>query len=85
MLVWSMTLFGLGILAFLDSFYNYGDIFRRVNSIFFMLLALGLLIRTYMMIKLRTKEKLMTRNAELEQQTTQTGTPTRHEEPELVH
>lgn len=85
MLVWCMTLFGLGILAFLDSFYNYGDIFRRVNSIFFMLLALGLLIRTYMMIKARTKEKLMTRNAELEKQVTHTSTTTKHEEPELVH
>jgi hypothetical protein len=85
MLVWCMTLFGLGILAFLDTFFNYGDIFRRVNSVLFMLLSLGLLIRTYMMIKTQTKEKLISRNNELEKQVTHTGRPTRQEEAELVH
>lgn len=68
MLVWCITLFFLGILAFLDSMFNYGDIFRRVNSIVFMLLALGLLIRTSMMIRLKGKEKLIERNQELEKQ-----------------
>jgi len=83
MIVWCMTLFGLGILAFLDTFFNYGDIFRRVNSVLFMLLSLGLLVRTYMMMKLQTKEKLVNRNTELEKQIGTSG-KTRQEEPELV-
>lgn len=45
MLWWSSILFILGILAFLDSIFNYGEIFRQVNSFFFMLISLGILIR----------------------------------------
>jgi hypothetical protein len=47
MLTWCAVLFVLGILAFLDAIVNppYGDIFRKVNSILFMLISLGMLIR----------------------------------------
>jgi hypothetical protein len=47
MLAWCATLFVLGILAFLDALFNppYGEIFRRVNSLLFMLISLGMLIR----------------------------------------
>jgi hypothetical protein len=47
MLTWCAVLFGLGILAFLDAMINppYGDIFRKVNSLLFMLISLGMLIR----------------------------------------
>ncbi len=45
MLWWSTILFVLGLLAFLDSIFNYGEIFRQVNSFFFMLISLGILIR----------------------------------------
>lgn len=45
MLWWSTILFILGVLAFLDSIFNYGEIFRQVNSFFFMLISLGILIR----------------------------------------
>ncbi len=47
MLTWCAILFVLGILAFLDAMFNppYGDIFRKVNSLFFMLISLGMLIR----------------------------------------
>jgi hypothetical protein len=44
MLIWAAMLFFLGVFSFLDSFFNYGEIFRRVNSVMFMLIALGLLI-----------------------------------------
>jgi hypothetical protein len=37
----------LGVFAFLDSVISppYGDIFRKVNSLLFMLISLGMLIR----------------------------------------
>ena len=72
MLVWCLTLFGLGVLAFLDTFFNYGEIFRRVNSVVFMLLSLGLLVRTRMLTKFGKIEALLRRNAELENQMNQT-------------
>lgn len=47
MFIWCAILFILGISAFLDSILNiYGDLFRQVNSMFFMLISLGLLART---------------------------------------
>lgn len=52
MLVWCSLLFLLGVLAFLDSILNMGDIFRQINSVLFMLLSLGLFLRT------TTKKKL---------------------------
>lgn len=51
MLSWCIVLFGLGVLAFLDTIFNYGEIFRRVNSVMFMLVSLGFLIRIYNMTK----------------------------------
>jgi hypothetical protein len=66
MLIWVTVLFFLGILAFMDSLFNYGDIFRQVNSVLFMLVSLGLLIRTTTKIKLRTVEGYMERIKQLE-------------------
>jgi hypothetical protein len=89
MLVWCMTLFGLGVLAFLDTIFNYGEIFRRVNSILFMLLSLGLLVRTRMLIKFGKLEALLKQSKEHENQTTQTTeSPVAQEkkkEPEKVY
>ncbi|MFQ6003671.1 MAG: hypothetical protein ACE5KJ_07990 [Candidatus Zixiibacteriota bacterium] len=47
MLTWCTILFILGVLAFLDAMISppYGDIFRKVNSLLFMLISLGMLIR----------------------------------------
>ncbi len=56
MLVWCVILFVLGITAFMDSLFNYGDIFRRVNSVLFMLISLGLLVRTTTKMKARRVE-----------------------------
>lgn len=65
MFIWSLVLFGLGILAVLDSQFNYGYIFRSANSAVFMLLSLGILIRTRMLNKMGYKEGLLRKNVEL--------------------
>ncbi|RME26776.1 MAG: hypothetical protein D6800_05955 [Candidatus Zixiibacteriota bacterium] len=54
MFVWCAILFFLGVLAFFDSLFNMGEIFRQVNSVMFMLISLGLFIRTAS--KMRTKK-----------------------------
>ena len=46
MLLWCGILFVLGVMAFLDSIFNMGEIFRRINSVMFLLLSLALLVRT---------------------------------------
>lgn len=66
MLIWSIVLLGLGILAVIDSQVNYGQIFRSANSILFMLLALGVLIRTKILGTRGFREKLVRKNIELE-------------------
>lgn len=66
MFVWCALLFGLGILAFMDSLLNYGEIFRMINSVIFMLVALGLLVRTSMKMKQRVYENLVDRVQQLE-------------------
>lgn len=45
MITWTTILFLLGVLAFLDAIFNYGEVFRRCNSLMFMLISLGVLIR----------------------------------------
>ena len=71
MLAWCTILFGLGVMAFLDTIFNYGEIFRRVNSVVFMLVALGLLVRTSMKMKIKRVEGLITKVEELEEQLAQ--------------
>lgn len=66
--VWCGILLFLGVLAFLDSVMNMGEIFRRVNSVFFMLVSLGLLVRTTMKIKAQKFEQYENRMFNLEQQ-----------------
>jgi len=66
MLVWCGILFALGIVAFMDTLFNYGEIFRRINSVIFMLVSLGLLVRTSMKIRMRTLENLVERVRQLE-------------------
>ncbi len=70
MLSWCIILFGLGVIAFLDTIFNYGDIFRRVNSVVFMLISLGLLVRLSTMTKLKEKENLRENNEQLKNQST---------------
>ncbi len=66
MLVWCSVLFVLGIFAFVDSIFNMGDIFRQVNSVMFMLISLGLLIRTTTKARAKTKEQYEKRIFDLE-------------------
>ncbi len=66
MLTWCTILFGLGIAAFLDTLYNYGNIFRQVNSVLFMLVSLGLLVRTTTKMRLRITEGYIARIEKLE-------------------
>jgi hypothetical protein len=68
MFVWSGILFLLGIAAFLDSLFNYGEIFRQVNSVLFLLVSLALLVRTSVKIKQRTMEHYQQQIYKLEDQ-----------------
>lgn len=68
MLIWCALLFVLGVLAFLDSVFNMGEIFRQVNSVLFLLLSLALLIRTTTKAKEQRKERLQTRVFNLERE-----------------
>jgi hypothetical protein len=68
MLVWCGILFLLGITAFLDSLFNYGEIFRRVNSVLFMLVSLGLLVRTTTKMRTRTIEGYIGKIDQLEKE-----------------
>jgi len=84
MLYWCLTLFALGIMAFLDTFFNYGEIFQRVNSVMFMLISLGLLVRTRMMMKSGKFEKLTEENKIYRQQFTQSDHPVDIKEKETM-
>ncbi len=68
MLTWCGLLFTLGVAAFLDSIFNYGNIFRQINSVLFMLTSLGLLVRTTTKMKTRTIEGYQKRIEQLEQE-----------------
>ncbi len=68
MFVWCGIMFGLGILAFIDSIFNMGEIFRTVNSVLFMLLSLALLVRTTTKMKEKRIENYEARIYGLEQQ-----------------
>jgi len=66
MLIWCSVLLFLGIAAFLDSIFTFGEIFRRINSVLFMLVSLGLLVRTSTKIRIGKREGYEKRIAQLE-------------------
>lgn len=69
MFVWCLVLFILGIVAFLDSiFHLYGNFFRQINSMFFMLISLGILVRTATKMNARKIEGYEERIGGLESQ-----------------
>ena len=68
MLMWSGLLFFLGVLAFVDSVFNMGEIFRRVNSVMFLLISLALLVRTATKMKEKKVENYEQRIFNLERQ-----------------
>jgi hypothetical protein len=66
MLVWCVVLLFLGLAAFMDSIFTFGEIFRKINSVLFMLVSLGLLVRVSTKIKLAKREGQEKRIGELE-------------------
>ena len=68
MLIWSALLFFLGVMAFLDSVFNMGEIFRKVNSVVFLLVSLALLIRTTTKSREQRTEKMQNRVFNLERE-----------------
>lgn len=66
MLIWCSMLLFLGIAAFLDSIFTFGEIFRRINSVLFMLVSLGLLIRTSTKMRLGERENTQKKIEQLE-------------------
>ncbi len=68
MLVWCGVLFFLGITAFLDSLFTFGEIFRKINSVFFMLVSLGLLVRTSTKMKMKVIEGYIEKIKKLEEE-----------------
>lgn len=71
MFVWCAILFVLGLLAFADALFNMGEVFRRANSILFLLISLGLLIRTTTKMKLGKWEDRESRVFDLERRVRQ--------------
>lgn len=68
MLIWSALMFFLGVMAFVDSVFNMGEIFRQVNSVVFLLVSLALLIRTTTKSREQRTEKLQNRVFNLERE-----------------
>lgn len=67
MLLWSAILFILGIAAFLDALFNYGEIFRKINSVLFLLISLAILVRTTTKMKDAKIERYQQQVEDLEQ------------------
>lgn len=80
MLIWCSVLLFLGIAAFLDSIFAFGEIFRKVNSVLFMLVSLGLLVRTSTKIRLAQRENTQEKIQELQAQITELTGNQPHEE-----
>ena len=68
MFIWCAILFILGIAAFVDSIFNMGEIFRTANSVLFLLISLGLLVRTTTKMKSKKVENYEERIFNLERQ-----------------
>ncbi len=79
MFVWCAILFILGILAFVDAIFNMGEVFRRANSIVFLLISLGLLIRTTTKMKLGRWEDRESKVYDLERRVRQLEAEREHE------
>jgi len=71
MFIWCGVLFFLGIMAFVDSMFNMGEVFRKVNSVMFMLISLGLLIRTTTKMKSQKVENYKKKIFSLEREVSQ--------------
>jgi len=68
MLIWCSVLLLLGLTAFLDTIFTQNEIFRTINSVLFMLVSLGLLVRTSTKQRIGRRESYQKRIQELERQ-----------------
>jgi flagellar hook-associated protein FlgK len=68
MLIWCCVLLFLGVSAFLDNIFTQNEIFRTINSVLFMLVSLGLLVRISTKKRIGQIESYLKRIDELEQQ-----------------
>ena len=68
MFIWCAVLFVLGIFSFIDAIMFNSEIFGRVTSVFFLLISLGLLIRTSTKLKKQKIENYENRIFHLEQE-----------------
>jgi hypothetical protein len=68
MLIWCCVLLFLGVTAFLDNIFTQNEIFRTINSVLFMLVSLGLLVRISTKKRIGQTESYLRRIDELEQQ-----------------
>jgi FtsH-binding integral membrane protein len=68
MLVWCAVLLFLGITAFLDNVFTQNEIFRTINSVLFLLVSLGLLVRTSIKQRIGRRESYQKKIEELERQ-----------------
>jgi len=66
MIFWCIMLFLLGIAAFVDTLFNCGEIFRKINATLFFSISLALLVRTTSKKKIAKVEGYEKRIAELE-------------------
>jgi hypothetical protein len=67
MLIWCIILLLLGFLTYLDNFLMQGEIFRGLHPLLFILVALGLLIRTSIKQKEGQIERYVERIKRLEE------------------
>jgi hypothetical protein len=58
MVAWCCVLLGLGVAAFMDALFSYGEVFRQLNSVLFMLVSLGLVVRSATKRQLGHRERL---------------------------
>jgi len=75
MVTWCAILFILGVLAFLDVLFTppYGDIFIKVDSLLFMLISLGMLIRLRKERSQRKVKSSVQKTQEVEKRETPVG------------
>jgi len=73
-----------GILGFYDSLYGFGELMRMINSGILILLALGLLLRTWVKRNIGKTEKLIEKNLELERRVEELCRTTQDQKNETV-
>ncbi len=87
-MLWTLLLFAVGIcgiLGFYDSIFEFGGMMRMMNSGILILLSIGMLVRTWIKMRSQTNEKLIERNAELEEKLKQFENRTEKREEEFIN